>query len=227
MRQHQEAFVGRLFSTLRLPILTNHPVHIHGLFSITPDRGRLTSSGQVSGSDDFATKWHDFLFASCVSSAWTEILHHQSSTSCFTERFSLWPKVTEVSINQWDRLDDHIIDMAIENRLPTLKKCVTIQQGFFSETKREITKYAAALAEAGVAVIYLEQPLFEKLQHRTADPTAIMWTTSKAVRTYLHSDKTFTLLKIPRALSALLLEYCLSDLQHRSDDISRKRFTMN
>lgn len=223
--QHHEDFVGRLFSTLRLPILTNHPVHLHGLFSITPDRGRLTSSGQSPGSEDFATKWNDFLFTDCISSAWAKLLLYRSSVSWYKEGFSLWPRVTESSIDQWNRLDDDVIDQILKEELsvwPTAKKCVSIHEGFFTTATSETVKYASAMTEAQVAVVRLEQSLFTKLQQRDSGSVQINWMTPKTVRHFLRHHKAIMLPNMPRPLLKLLLEYCLLDVQQTSDVSSRR-----
>ena len=217
--------MGRLFSTLRLPILTAHPVHLHGLFSITPDRGRLTSSEQSPGSEDFATKWNSFLFASCIASAWADLLRHRSSISWNREGFGLWPRVTELSISQWDKLADDVIDEVAKKDLPvwpTANKCVSIRKGFFSRTELDTVKYAPALTEAQAAAVYLEQPLFEKLQQRCSGSVQIIWMTPKTVRHFLRFQKPSTLSEMPHTLSKLLLEYCLLDVQQNCDSISKK-----
>lgn len=217
--------MGRLFSTLRLPILTNHPVHLHGLFSITPDRGRLTSSGQSRGSEEFATKWNDFLFTDCISSAWADLLLYRSSVSWYKEGFGLWPRVTELSNDQWNRLDDDVIDQILRKELsvwPTAKKCVSVQEGFFTTTTSETVKYAQTLAEAQVAAVFLEKPLYEKLQQRSPANFQINWMTPKTVRQCLRYRTVSASLKMPRPLLKLLLEFCLLDAQQMSDGSSRR-----
>ena len=223
--QHHENFVGRLFSTLRLPILTNHPVHLHGLFSITPDRGRLTSSGQTSGSEDFPSKWNNFLFRSCIAPAWADLLLDRSSGYWHEDGFNLWPMVTDTSIDQWNRLDDDVLDVIMKKELPvwpTAKKCVSAHEGFFTTINSETTKYTVALTEANVAVVQLEKPLFERLQQRYPGSVQITRMTPKTVRQFLRSHKASTLPKIPRTLLKLLLEYCLLDVQQTTDDGSKK-----
>ena len=204
--------------------MTNHPVHLHGLFSITPDRGRLTSSGQLPGSEDFASKWNDFLFTSCIASAWADLLLHRSSVSWQEERFSLWPTMTKLSIDQWNRLDDVLIDVVIKKKLPvwpTTKKCVSINQGFFSLANPELDKYSSALTEVQVPAIDLDQPMFDKLQQRYPGSAQIKWMTPKTVREFLRYESVSKLPNMPRLLSKLLLEYCLLDLQQVSNIHSR------
>ena len=199
-------------------------MHIHGLFSITPYRGRLTSSGQSPGSEDFATKWNDFLFASCISSAWAEVLAQRSSASWRVEGFSLWPRVTESPIDQWSRLDNNVIDTLVRKKLPvwpTAKKCVSIQEGLFSVVEPGTVKYASALAEAEVAAVFLERPLFEKLQQRHTGSVCIKWMVPNSVRKELRTKEAPILCKMPRVLSTLLLEFCLLDLQEPSSSSFR------
>lgn len=67
--------------------------------------------------------------------------------------------MTELSNDQWNRLDDDVIDQILKKELsvwPTAKKCVSVQEGFFTTTTSETVKYAPALAEAQVAAVLLE-----------------------------------------------------------------------
>lgn len=205
--------------------MTNQPVHLHGLFSITPDRGRLTSSGKSSGSEDFTSKWNKFLFTSCIAPAWADLLLDRSPGHWHEDGFNLWPRVTDISMDQWNRLDDDVIDVIMKKELPvwpTAKKCVSAHEGFFSIKNPETTKYTMALTEANVAVVQLGMPLFERLQQRYPGSVQITRMTPKTVRQYLRSHKAPTLPKIPRTLSKLLLEYCLLDVQQTTDDGSKK-----
>ena len=224
--QHDKPFMGRLFSSLRLPILTDHPIHLHGLFSITPDRGRLTSSGQSPGSEDFASKWNDFLFASCIASAWADLLVHRSSASWRKERFSLWPTMTNLSIDQWNRLDDVLIDLVIRKNLsvwPTATKCVSIDQAFFSMANPELDRYASALTEVQIPAVGLDQSMFEKLQQRSSAFAQIKWITPKRVRQFLRQENVSTFPSLSLPLSMLLLEYCLLDLYQTPEINSRNQ----
>lgn len=165
-----DPFYGRLFSTLRLPVRTNQPVHIHGLFSITPDRGRLSSSGQSPGYEDLTTKWNSFMFAKCVSTAWASLLAHRSDVSWREEKFALWPRAEFAHSELWDQLDDGVIDIVIKFNLKVWNAsngcCVDVDHGFFATNDAEAKKYGPALAAALLPAVYLEDSLLKKLEQR-------------------------------------------------------------
>ena len=158
-----DPFYGRLFSALRLPVRTSQPVHIHGLFSITPDRGRLSSSGQSPGYEDLATKWKTFMFRRCVSMAWASLLAHRSPVSWREEMFDLWPRAEFTHSELWDKLDDSVIDMMITSNMVVWNAsngcCVDVDHGLFAPNDAEAKTYGPALAAALVPAVYLEASL--------------------------------------------------------------------
>lgn len=206
-----DAFEGRLFCVLRMPILTNHPVHIHGLWSITPDRSRLSSSGQSKGFEDEATNWNKFMFQKCTSSSWANLLHHRNQFSWKEEGFRLWPHITFSPIDFWSRLDDWVIDKAISEKLSvwnTSTNCVSMDQAFFFRADDESHIYASAMDQITLPAVYLSQDILRKAQQqaqvlsvslRVASPTVI--------RQFLHTNKYV----IKPDISSLVLEYCLLD----------------
>ena len=209
-----EPFNGRLFSTLRLPILTNQPVHIHGLWSITPDRGRLSSSGRSSNIDDFAVKWNDFLFKNCVPAAWTSILARRNTISWREERFNLWPQVVESPTSIWQTLDEPVLDVIIKQNLSvwtTASRCVSIAEGFFSDASLASDEYASALAQVQMPIVYLDQSLLRKLNSRISSLAPIKIPkirSSSSARSFIQSQN---LSGIPPKDLSLLLEYSLID----------------
>lgn len=65
---------GSLFTVLPLSIQTSQPVHIHGLFSVSPDRRRLYQSSDRSSQDQGPANWNSWLFDNSIPTAWTELL---------------------------------------------------------------------------------------------------------------------------------------------------------
>ena len=49
---HPPPFMGRLFTVLPLPIITGFPLHIHGMFALSPDRASLKGSQSNFMQDD-------------------------------------------------------------------------------------------------------------------------------------------------------------------------------
>ena len=208
-----DPFYGRLFSTLRLPVRTNQPVHIHGLFSITPDRGRLSSSGQSPGYEDLATKWNSFMFANCVSTAWASLLAHRSDVSWREEKFALWPRAEFAHSELWDQLDDGVIDMVITLNLIVWNAstgcCVNVDQGFFAPNDAEAKKYGPALAAALLPAVYLEDSLLKKLEQRTKLlHRNVTMLTPVTVRQFFRQHG---LPALSPETQSVLLEFCLLD----------------
>ena len=206
-------FYGRLFSTLRLPVRTNQPVHIHGLWSITPDRGRLSSSGQSPGYEDFATKWNTFMFEKCVSTAWANVLAHRSPLSWREEMFALWPRAEFTHTELWDKLDDNVIDVVINMKLVVWNAasgtCVDVDHGFFAPKDAEAKTYGPALAAAHLPAVYLDAPLLKKLEQRMKlSQGDVRLLTPVTVRQFLREHG---LPEISREVQSVVLEFCLLD----------------
>lgn len=194
-----------------MPILTNHPAHIHGLWAITPDRSRLSSSGQSPGYEDEATRWNKFMFKTCVSLSWAKLLLHRSHTSWNEERFSLWPQVTFSPVDFWGRLDNWVIDTIIRQKLPVWnanEKCVDISQAHLFLQGPINEKYASAIASVMPSAVFLQEALLQKAIERSNDlqmPKQVA--SSSTVRHFLRQN----IPAFQADTAPLLLEYCLLD----------------
>jgi len=149
---------------------TNLPVHIHGLFCMAPDRGRLEPT---RGPDDPHTKWNRFMFASCVGLAWIKLLAQRNTVSWKKEMFAFWPRPNFVpveTVQLWDQLDENVIDLAIDSNREVWNgfngRCVGLDKGFFGFKGGDYVEYGSVLAQVNVPAVYLEDPLFRKLQER-------------------------------------------------------------
>lgn len=194
-----------------MPILTNHPAHIHGLWAITPDRSRLSSSGQSLGYEDEATRWNKFLFQMCVSQSWAKLLLQRSHFSFKEEIFGLWPQVTSTPVDFWARLDDWVIDKIISGGLPVWNaqgKCVDIKSAYLFLDDSSNQRYASAIANVMPSAVFLKEAFFNKVIERSAtgqEPKQVA--TPSMVRQFLRDH-----LPVIQAHTApLLLEYCLLD----------------
>ena len=214
-KQHSntcEPFNGRLFSILRLPLETSQPVHIHGLFSITPDRGRLSSSGQTPGYEDMEIKWNTFMFEQCVAEAWTSLLESRSSISWMEEGFSLWPRVESSPTELWTKLDDFLLSkiMSRDSKVwNTAHRCVAATEGLFSCLEGDVANtYSKALDVTRLPAAYPKQSLLDKA-HTFAEKSSICLQplSPEKVRSYLRCNDSI----IPNNVSKMVLEYCLLD----------------
>lgn len=212
-----------------MPILINHPAHIHGLWAITPDRSRLSSSGQSSGYQDESTRWNNFMFQTCVSLSWAKLLLHRSHASWNEERFGLWPQVTSSPAELWGRLDEWVIDTIISQRLPVWNaqgKCVDIASAHLFLDGTSNGKYVSAIASVMPSAVFLGEALLNKVIGRSnvlQMPKQVA--TPSSVRLFLRQAVPV----IQAHIAPLLLEYCLlgalkSELQGGSRSILYEGF---
>ena len=211
----EESFKGSLFSILRLPLETGHPVHIHGLFSITPDRGRLSSSGQTPGQEDHEVKWNNFMFEHCVAEAWSALLHKRSNESWKEELFCLWPRVEESPTEVWTKLDEFLIRKILSKDLPvwnTAQDCVSASEGLFTSSNSEAAvNYAQSLEGIQLPAVRLGLSFLSKVQKISGQiDKPIQQITPETVRSYLRDN----ISAIRDNVSTLVLEYCLLDIMN-------------
>ncbi|KAL8696938.1 MAG: hypothetical protein Q9224_002540, partial [Gallowayella concinna] len=202
---------GRLFSCLRLPIETGQPVHIHGLFSIVPDRGRLSSSGQTSR--DSGSEWNGFMFRNCVVTAWTDLLIARSLVAWKQDFYKLWPRLNlSQSIDLWSSLDDHVFDRIIRRRLPVWNapdSCVGLEQGFFVPDSDVVRAYSNAFRAVHLPLVCLEERMYQKLLRRASEHAIdIQVLSPEALRLFLRKGH---LSQQIHDYTPLLLQYCLQD----------------
>ena len=208
-----DSFRGRLFSILRLPIETSQPVHIHGLFSITPDRGRLSSSGQTPGYEDMETKWNDHMFGTCVAQAWASLLVTRSVDSWKAEGFALWPRIEMTPTALWTKLDDLVLGIILRDDLPVWKstsRCVRMTEAFFDTGTGGIEKtYGPSLASIKLPAVYLSSSLLRKLKLLAGrEWRTLRFISPKELRLYLRRPGYEYM---PSKYNSTLLRYCLLD----------------
>ncbi len=192
-------------------MLTNLPLHVHGLFSIAPDRGRLSFT---RGSDDLPTKWNTFMFTRCVASAWLKLLDHRSKVPCHKELFAFWPKANFDPVEMWDRLDDSIIDLAITHNSQVWnvcsKRCVAFKDALFGIKNAETATYGSALVEARTPAVYPDEPLFKKLVKRSeVHSKDVQILSPTLVRRFLRSEGLSA--SLSDEVASRILEFCILD----------------
>ena len=204
LSNHDETFVGTLFSILRLPVQTHQPLHIHGLFAITPDRRGLSDH-------EYAAQWNRIMFRSLVASAWARLLMHRSTASPQSERFALWP-ASDIGFDIWAQLDDPVLQDIIKYNFSVWNAaqcCVDFDTALFAPSNSEILTYADALAQIGLSCVCLEQRLFVKVKNAAESiGREFHEMNPKSVRSYLRTQAGRVILP---DFSSLLLEYCLLD----------------
>ena len=204
--QHRP-FQGSLFSTLSLPIMTHHPLHIHGLFAIPPDRERL-------GRSDMEVTWNKFLFSRCIAKCWTLLLSQDLTLSLGEDAFTLWPS-SEVLVNNedpWTDLLERVLKIAIVQNsaiwISINAKPTTFNEAFYARKEDDCQKYREAFAAMDMPIILLKPALHDALFNCTKTLRASAKTlTSDAVRRHLPAVK-----KISKVHAPLMIEYAILDL---------------
>lgn len=206
---YQGNFSGRLFSTLRLPIITDQPVHIHGLFAIAPDRARL-------GFEDSAVKWNRFMFQERIAAAWAQLLVHRKSFSCYAEGFGLWPRADLLHSDLWAQLDAWTIDIVMQENMPVWNsmngKCLRLSEGLFAKSDSHSAQYDSALARVHLPVVVIDEALLQKVtKGAVRHSKKLHMRTPSTVRWFLREKGSSM---VTRDVSLAVLEYCLLDALH-------------
>ncbi|KAG6816343.1 hypothetical protein H0H87_006848 [Tephrocybe sp. NHM501043] len=85
--------VGRLFTYLPLPLLTQFCVHVHGLFALTPSREKLQNREETpaAGTDyHISVEWNRLLFDAYLPQAWMVLLSMLAASN-IRNIFAAWP----------------------------------------------------------------------------------------------------------------------------------------
>ncbi|KAJ7578039.1 hypothetical protein C8J56DRAFT_1170787 [Mycena floridula] len=81
---------GRLFTALPLPIFTGFPVHIHGIFALTPDRQSLRNSQELGLGDQskerMLVEWNKTVFEDFLPPVWESLF----STLVNEDSIAIW-----------------------------------------------------------------------------------------------------------------------------------------
>ncbi len=155
---------------LPLPILNSQPVHIHGLFSISPDRARLYQLSGRDAQDQTPAKWNDFLFQGVVPVAWAALLTHLAGVYPEQSTFNHWKHWPQGCNDPRDVLSKALFNVLklVENKSlvvwPTVAGYVAAKDGLLA-TSVISTALKGALLESKAPVVYCPQ----ELQHKAKD----------------------------------------------------------
>ena len=101
--------LGTLFTVLPLPLDTIQPIHMHALFSLSPDRARLHHLQDKSTQDTEPAEWNDWLFKDGIPVAWAKLLCALARVHPFQPTFEKWPRIMD---NKQDPLS-HAVEKVI------------------------------------------------------------------------------------------------------------------
>ena len=184
-------FEGTLFAVLPLPIPNAQAVHIHGLFSISPDRARLNVK-DVNISDQSPALWNQYLFEHPIPQAWSKLLGYIASNHLPTSTFAWWPVSSQ---DQRDPLKDSlslVIDRIQQEKLavfPTVNGYATAEQSLLC-TGTESAGLIKALREAKLSFFQAPVKLKDALRSLFATRTVCPELVSKELYAHLGNVET-------------------------------------
>lgn len=152
---------GSLFTVLPLPIATNQPVHIHGLFSISPDRARLYQFSDKSAQDQDPANWNKWLLQGIVPAAWTKLLSYLADLNPEQPTFEKWPQSLQDDRDPLNNTLEKVTGIIEKKSLalwPTDVGYKTAEGGILS-TGLESISLRNALREAQAPVVYVPNRL--------------------------------------------------------------------
>lgn len=158
-------FTGSLFAVLPLPILSAQSIHIHSMFSISPDRARLYLDDK-NVSDNRPAEWNHFLFNTCVPKAWANLLSSIATIHPSLSTFDYWPRVTEDHRDPLRKASDLILEEIESQKLPVFPTVIGYlrSERAILDTGKESTNLKAALDEAQIPMVYAPDEVRAKLK---------------------------------------------------------------
>ncbi|TVY68700.1 Sacsin [Lachnellula suecica] len=161
-----EGLNGSLFTVLPLPISSDQPVHIHGLFSLSPDRARLHHLGDRSTQDEDPARWNAWLLQDLVPNAWTKALSRLAQLYPNQPAFERWPK----DLNGIQSPLNNALTRVIESIEKNALELWPTDSGYLASTESLLytgvddPDLREALREAGAPIVYVPQTLQQEAE---------------------------------------------------------------
>ncbi|EJD51980.1 hypothetical protein AURDEDRAFT_181547 [Auricularia subglabra TFB-10046 SS5] len=116
---------GHLFTLLPLPILTGFPLHVHGIFALTPTRQALKNSQEtgLAGRDEMLVAWNKMMFQTVVPTAWARLLDVLAAERNVADIYTLWPDLNTSRDAYWRDISVSILKVVLDRKLPVWPVC--------------------------------------------------------------------------------------------------------
>jgi sacsin len=100
------------------------PVHVHGLFSISPDLPKLYQLREDSSQDQSPAIWNEWLLHNPVPMAWAKLLSHLAYLRPDEPTFEWWPQNTDGNNDILSNALDRFVDIVTKDSLSLWSMCV-------------------------------------------------------------------------------------------------------
>lgn len=208
-RVEETEFSGRLFNRLTLPLHTNQPVHIHGMFFLTPDHESTSQvrdpAVQKNTDIDQGLRWNLALFNECLTFAWSQFLLSISPTSSgIGHGFRYWPRNTDrnPTPGDWASFMEIFLELVVQTELPiwpTRQGLLSANNVFLAQAVDQQTNLCVmdsgldvqedtmhVLEEVGMAVTYPPVEIYDDARRcvgRTGERLLTLVTAASFLRT--------------------------------------------
>ncbi|CZT50406.1 uncharacterized protein RSE6_11382 [Rhynchosporium secalis] len=152
-----------LFTVLPLPVRTTQPVHIHALFSLTPDRANLHRMHDQSAQNQDPAKWNEWLLREGASVGWVKLLSALAQLYPLQSAFDQWPRAVDNNRDPLSGAVDRIVAIIQQDHLalwPTEIGYVSAETGLLA-LGSESPGLKEALRDANVPVTYVPRQLWD------------------------------------------------------------------
>ncbi|KAF8247792.1 hypothetical protein K440DRAFT_550295 [Wilcoxina mikolae CBS 423.85] len=222
-QDREQEHVGRLFSTLPLPVLSNQPAHIHGMFSVRPDRATIHSGDDNAISEatesSKGARWNKWLFQKCVVDAWISNLQFiqeiTDAGACSFQGWTRWPagfqpfgKRANLGTGTLGAVFTRVVKEDLR-LLPTISDTSVRGSEVLFATELD-ESLEDALREAGVVVTYPPSDRMHEISQLSLDGLGISCVSPGSVRTAL-TKLSGSLNDLSPISRSVLLDYILSD----------------
>ncbi|KAF8828428.1 hypothetical protein HHX47_DHR4000917 [Lentinula edodes] len=169
---------GRLFTLLPLPISTGFPIHVHGIFALTPDRQSLRNSEELGigteSRERLLVTWNRVFFEELIPKAWASLLIPKLVQNNDVENiWDAWPpKPEDILITPVKSMLDFVTKKALASRDKLFPAYISGKRIFIRSSDPALVasvsnvgqKVRDAVSRTGIAVIVLPLYIFSAIQ---------------------------------------------------------------
>jgi len=199
---------GSLFTVLPLPLPSGQPLHLHGLFSVSPDRAQLHNFADRSSQEQEPAKWNEHLLAGLIPAAWSKLLGYFARLYPTVSAFPIWPQSSDDTRNPLRKAPQNLLELIQKDRLalwPTSIGYLAAEDSLL-DTGTESTALKEALREAGAPVVYVPQRFRKGAQQLFRDRTLSPRSICQFIKINPHSVRSWS-----TETKHTILEYLLSE----------------
>ncbi|KAE9407538.1 hypothetical protein BT96DRAFT_971239 [Gymnopus androsaceus JB14] len=217
--EKSNAFEGRLFTLLPLPIPTGFPLHVHGIFALTPDRQNLRNPEELGigmeARERLLITWNDFVFQELVPAAWVKLIHVLVGQAENIDVWLAWPP-SNARVAQGRNLLDCFTKLALSYDEAIFPSMLNNELAFIKPSHLALVaslsidqQLVRAVSLAGVAVITPPSYIYDAFSKAGFKGSQFLPFDARNLHTFLRS-KVLQINALDPQDKARVLEYLIS-----------------